>query len=204
LEYLTSEMPAAIKRALGGLERVAAIVRAMKEFAYTDQSEQAAADINRAILSTLTVAHNEYKYVADVTTSLAEIPSVTCHIGELNQVILNIIVNAAHAIETTVAASERRGTITVATRATEETVFIDITDDGCGIPQTHLDKIFDPFFTTKDIGKGTGQGLAIARSVIVDKHRGKLLVESTVGQGSKFSIQLPISGAPTVAHAEAA
>jgi two-component system, NtrC family, sensor kinase len=198
LEYLIAEMPGAIQRAMQGLGRVAGIVKAMKEFAYTDQSEQAAADLNRAIASTLTVAHNEYKYVADVVTELGEIPWVTCHLGELNQVILNLIVNSAHAIEAVVKDTDRKGTIKVATYRVDTSVVIEISDDGCGIPPAHLDKIFDPFFTTKQIGKGSGQGLAIARAVVAEKHRGKLFVDSREGHGATFTIHLPIDGAKSV------
>jgi signal transduction histidine kinase len=192
VDYLVEEIPRAIGRATQGLVRVSNIVRSMKEFAYQDRAERSAADINRAILSTLTVANNELKYVADVKTDFAELPPVMCHLGELNQVVLNIVVNAAHAIETQVKGTDRKGAIAVTTRADGDNVVIEITDNGCGIPQELLDKIFDPFFTTKEIGKGTGQGLAIARSVINDKHGGKLTVRSVVGEGSTFTIVLPI------------
>jgi signal transduction histidine kinase len=196
LDYLTEQIPAALARSQQGLGRVSSIVRAMKEFAYPDRVEQAPADINRAITSTLTVAHNEYKYLAEVETELGELPMVNCHIGELNQVVLNIVVNAAHAIEAKHAS--RLGKITVRTRQRADQVQIVIEDNGCGIPDSVIDKIFDPFFTTKEIGKGTGQGLAIARTVVVDKHHGKLEVDSQVGHGTTFTITLPIAG---VSHA---
>jgi signal transduction histidine kinase len=195
VDFLLGEMPLAVQRARHGLERVAAIVQAMKEFAYADQSEQAPSDINRAIETTLTIAHNEYKYLADVRTELAELPLVTCHLGELNQVILNLVINAAHAIADVVGDSGRRGSIVVRTRHLGDSVAIEIEDDGCGIPNSLVDKIFDPFFTTKPIGKGSGQGLAIARSVIVDKHEGRLSVRSSLGVGTVFQIHLPVRGA---------
>ncbi|HEY1555372.1 MAG TPA: ATP-binding protein [Kofleriaceae bacterium] len=194
LDELTGEMTEAFARAMDGLGRVAGIVGAMKEFAYPDRIEMAPADVNRAITSTLTVARNEYKYVADVVTELDELPPVVCHLGDLNQAMLNMIVNAAHAIEARVAAGER-GEIAIATRAVDDQVVISIRDNGCGIPAEDLDKIFDPFFTTKPLGKGSGQGLAIARSVVVEKHAGRISVDSAVGQGTTFTISLPIAAA---------
>jgi signal transduction histidine kinase len=191
--YLSEQIPLAISRALQGLGRVSAIVRAMKEFAYRDQPDQAPADLNRAIQSTLTVARNEYKYVAEVKTELDDLPLVTCHIGELNQVFLNMVINSAHAIASAKAEHDRAGVITIRTRTHGSHVEIEIADNGCGIPPEAIDKIFDPFFTTKEIGKGTGQGLAIARSVI-DKHGGKIAVDSHVGAGTTFLITLPVLG----------
>jgi two-component system NtrC family sensor kinase len=191
--YLVEQIPLAISRALQGLQRVTAIVSAMKEFAYRDRREQAPADLNRAILSTLTVARNEYKYIAEVKTELEDLPLVTCHIGELNQVILNMVINSAHAIAEAKATAERAGVIAIRTRARAMRVEIEIEDNGCGIAEDALDKIFDPFYTTKEIGKGTGQGLAIARAV-VERHAGKIEVTSRVGQGTTFLIKLPVLG----------
>ncbi len=195
VDYLLEHIPQAVDRAMQGLERVSTIIKSMKEFAHPVQ-HQAYADINRAITSTINVARNEYKYVADLETHLAELPMVNCHVGELNQVVLNIVVNAAHAIEAVVKDTDRRGKIVVRTTTMDGHAVIEISDDGCGIPATLLDKIFDPFFTTKEIGKGTGQGLAIARSVIVDKHHGKLTVDSEVGRGTTFRIWLPLADTP--------
>jgi signal transduction histidine kinase len=198
LGYLVDQMPLAVQRALLGLERVSDIVRAMKDFAYPDRQEQTPSDLNRAIASTLTVARNEYKYVAEIETRFGELPMVTCHLGELNQVFLNIIVNAAHAIKSSCVAGQ--GKIAICTSAGAGDVQITIEDNGGGIPDSVIDKIFDPFFTTKEIGTGTGQGLAIARAVVVDKHRGKLDVTSVVGTGTRFTITLPILGAPQPAE----
>jgi signal transduction histidine kinase len=193
--YLTEQIPLAIARALQGLNRVSSIVHAMKDFAYPDRSEQVPADLNRAILSTLTVARNEYKYIAEVTTDLAELPPVTCHIGELNQVILNMVVNSAHAIASVKSDDDdRAGMIAIRTRVNGANVELEIEDNGCGMPPAVLDRIFDPFFTTKEIGKGTGQGLAIARAVVVEKHAGKIDVTSRVGHGTTFAITLPVLG----------
>jgi signal transduction histidine kinase len=195
--YLTEQIPLAIARALQGLNRVSTIVHAMKDFAYPDRNEQVPADLNRAILSTLTVARNEYKYIAEINTDLAELPPVTCHIGELNQVILNMVVNSAHAIAAVQSDGDRAGMIAIRTRVNGANVEIEIEDNGCGIPEAALDRIFDPFFTTKEIGKGTGQGLAIARAVVIEKHAGKIDVTSRVGHGTTFSITLPVLGRET-------
>lgn len=195
LEYLAQEIPQAIQQSAEGVERVASIVRAMKAFGHPDRAEQHAADINEALLNTITVSRNEHKYVADVVTELAELPAVTCYIGDLNQVFLNLLVNAAHAISE--ATTGRRGTITVRTWTEGDDVAISISDDGIGMPEQVRERIFDPFFTTKDVGQGTGQGLALARSVIADKHNGRIDVESETGIGTTFVIRLPVAGRPT-------
>ncbi len=197
--YLIENMPLAVGRSIEGLERVATIVRAMKEFAYPERKEKALADINHAIRTTLMVSRNEYKYVADIVTEFAVLPKVLCHVGELNQVFLNILVNAAHAIQDVVKGSGARGEIAIRTWVEGPDVCIAIRDTGKGIPADIIEKVFDPFFTTKEVGKGTGQGLAIARSVVVDKHSGKLTVQSEVGRGTEFTISLPIEGRRTAA-----
>jgi PAS domain S-box-containing protein len=195
LPFLLEEVPRAFERTLAGISRVAEIVRAMKEFARPDAGVQVAADINHAVETTLTVARNEYKYVAEVQTSLGEIPEVVCNIGELNQVLLNLIVNAAHAIADA-GKDSRTGRIAVSTAISGASVIVTVEDNGCGIPEQNLERIFDPFFTTKEVGRGTGQGLAIARSIVVDKHGGTLRAESTVGAGARFTVSLPIAGQP--------
>ena len=199
LAYLLDDMPKANQSCIDGLQRVATIVRSMKEFAHPDSTEKTAVDLNRAIESTLVIACNEYKYVALVETHLGPIPQVLCHAGEVNQAVLNIIVNAAHAIGDVVRDTGRRGKITVATRRDGDCVVISITDTGGGIPEHNRARIFDPFFTTKEVGKGTGQGLAIARSVLVDKHGGDLTVETELGVGSTFHLRLPIGGSANAA-----
>jgi signal transduction histidine kinase len=193
IDDLIESMPEASKLVLGGLERVTSIVRAMKEFAYADQPHQTPSDLNRAIQNTLTVTNNEHKYVADTKLTLGALPPVTCHVGEVNQAILNIIVNAAHAIEDA-QGSKGRGCIAIETKVDGSDAVISISDNGCGIPAAIVEKIYDPFFTTKEIGRGSGQGLAIARAVIVDKHRGRLDVTSKIGVGTTFTIRLPIEG----------
>ncbi len=190
--YFLEEMPKAIARSLEGVRRVSTIVRAMKEFAHPDQNERVSVDLNRSLQATLEVARNEYKYVADIETDFGEIPAVSCVAGDLNQVFLNVIVNAAHGIESVVSGTRQRGTIRVTTRRDGVAVVVAIADTGCGIPEAIRDKVFDPFFTTKPVGKGTGQGLAIARS-IVKKHGGHLSFTSEVGAGTTFSIRLPVA-----------
>jgi PAS domain S-box-containing protein len=194
LPYLLEKLPQALDRSLEGLNRVAVIVRSMKEFAHPDRKEMTAVDLNQAIRSTLIIARNEYKYVADVETDLAELPPVTCHSGDINQAILNIVINAAHAIGDMVKGTDTKGCIAVSTQREDEAVVIRIRDTGGGIPATIRDRVFDPFFTTKEVGKGTGQGLAIARSVILEKHGGDLSFETEAGQGTTFVIRLPIAG----------
>ncbi len=197
LDYLLDQGPKSFARTLEGLQRVATIVRAMKEFAHPDQKEMVAADLNRAVLATLEVARNEYKYVAEVETDLGELPRITCHAGDLNQVFLNIVVNAAHAVEDVVRGTHRRGTIRVQTRREGDSVVVSISDTGAGIPAAVRDRIFDPFFTTKEVGRGSGQGLSIARSVVM-QHHGALTFETREGAGTTFFIRLPISPADAV------
>jgi len=197
LEFLSIEIPKAFERTLEGVQRVAGIVRAMKEFAHPGQAEQSPADLNHAIETTLIVAKNEYKYSAAVEMHLGELPDVVCNIGELNQVFLNLIVNAAHAIRES-GKDAGTGRIGITTERVGDRVRIQLRDNGCGIPKENVDKIFDPFFTTKEVGRGTGQGLAIARSIIVDKHHGLIEVQSEPGIGTSFIISLPIDGSCSV------
>ena len=201
LPYLLEQVPKALARSLEGLDRIATIVRSMKEFAHPDQKEMAATDLNQAIQSTLVIARNEYKYVAELELDLGEIPPVRCFMGDLNQVVLNIIVNAAHAIADVVKGTDQRGRLGVRTRQEGESVLIEISDTGTGIPEAARAHVFDPFFTTKEVGKGTGQGLAIARSVVCDKHGGELTFETVSGAGTTFRVRLPIAGRPATAEA---
>ena len=196
--YLTEEIPKAITQSLEGITRVTEIVRAMKEFSHPDQGEKKSVDLNKAITTTLIVARNEYKYVADLVTEFADhLPPVPCIVGEFNQVVLNLIVNAAHAIADVIAKaggnSGGKGTITVTTRRTDDHAEIRIRDSGTGIPESARGKIFDPFFTTKGVGKGTGQGLYIAHAVVVKKHGGTLTFETELGKGTTFIIRLPLT-----------
>ncbi|MGZ6317472.1 MAG: PAS domain S-box protein, partial [Anaerolineales bacterium] len=193
LEFITAEVPRAIDQSLDGARRVAKIVRAMKEFSHPDSAEKTATDINKAIESTITVARNEWKYVSEVVKEFdASLPAVVCYPGDINQVVLNLIVNAAHAIKDKVKDSEK-GQITVRTHNQGELVQISVTDSGSGIPEAIRNRVFDPFFTTKEVGKGTGQGLALAYSIVVKKHGGKIWFETEVGKGTTFFITLPVS-----------
>jgi signal transduction histidine kinase len=200
LPYVRAEAPRTVARTLEGVRRVATIVRAMREFAHPGQGEPVASDINRALEATLDVARNEYRYVANVITELGDLPLVICRPGDLNQVFLNVIVNAAHAIAEVVDGSGTRGTIRVRTRTEGDSVVVSVSDTGAGIPASIRDKIFEPFFTTKDVGKGSGQGLAIARS-IVEAHRGTITFETVPGQGTTFHVRIPKVPPPPPAQA---
>jgi len=192
--YLAKEIPHAIQQSLDGIGRITGIVQSMKKFAHPDSESKTIIDINEAIESTLIVTRNEWKYVADMKTDFAsDLPKVPCFPGEFNQVILNVIINAAHAISNvTAGGADGRGVITATTRADGAWVEIRISDTGTGIPDEIKQRVFEPFFTTKATGKGSGQGLAISRSVIVDKHGGELDFETEVSKGTTFIIRLPI------------
>jgi signal transduction histidine kinase len=179
-------------RALEGIRRISTIIRAMREFAHPDNGEHSNVDINKAIETTLTVCKNVYKEIADVKTELSPMPPVLCQFGEINQVLLNIVVNAAHAIEARKSEVEK-GLIRISTEVEETWAVIRIQDNGTGIPESVKTRIFDPFFTTKEVGKGTGQGLAIVQSVIVERHRGRISVDSEVGKGTTFTLRLPLT-----------
>jgi signal transduction histidine kinase len=194
LEFARDNLGAAFERCFDGISRVSNIVKSMKEFAHPDLAEKNPADLNQAIQSSVTISRNEYKYVADLELDLGELPLVMCHIGHLNQVFLNLIVNAADAIAETVGNSGNRGKIKITTHSASDCVCIAIADSGAGIPPDIRERVFDPFFTTKPVNKGTGQGLAIARAIIVDKHFGILSFESELGEGTTFIIRLPVDG----------
>jgi PAS domain S-box-containing protein len=194
--YLLAEIPKAIDQTLEGVTRVSTLVSAMKEFSHPGTKEKIPLDLNHAIDSTITIARNEWKYLANLETDFdPSLPPVVCQPGEFNQVILNLIVNAAHAIGDVAGKSgSGMGTISVQTRNCPECAEIRIQDTGSGIPESVQPRIFDPFFTTKEIGKGTGQGLAIARSVVVDRHNGSIRFETEAGKGTTFIIRLPYDG----------
>jgi PAS domain S-box-containing protein len=196
LEYLTSEVPQALCQSLEGVSRVATIVKAMKDFAHPQQNQKMPANLNEALASTLVVARNEFKYVADVETDFGDLPLVECHISDLNQVFLNLLINAVHAIADVVHGTQQKGKIRLETRQDGDYVRVAISDTGSGIPEQIRSNIFDPFFTTKEVGRGTGQGLAISRSIVVDKHGGTLTFDTELGRGTTFFIGLPIAGRP--------
>ncbi|MGA9669907.1 MAG: PAS domain S-box protein [Terracidiphilus sp.] len=195
LEYLAQEVPRAIEQTLDGVQRVAKIVSAMKEFSHPGSQEKRTIDLNKAIETTVTISRNEWKYVADVQTHLdPNLPLVPCLAGEINQVLLNLLVNAAHAIADVVKVKVgSHGTITISTRQDGDSVEIAVADTGTGIPEHAREKVFDPFFTTKDVGRGTGQGLMLAHTVVVKKHGGRIWFDTEVGRGTTFFVRLPIS-----------
>ncbi|MFC5730639.1 MULTISPECIES: sensor histidine kinase [Nocardioides] len=191
IEYLAREVPSAIQQSLDGVERVASLVRAMKTFSHPGTDAQSPADLNDALRATVTVARNQFRYIAEARLELGELPPVTCSIADLNQVFLNVVVNAADAIEE----KGEPGTITVITRQDGTDALIAVTDTGAGVPERLQRQIFEPFFTTKQVGRGTGQGLALVRAV-VDRHGGRVSVHSTPGLGTTFTIRIPIHGNP--------
>ncbi|MCC6436626.1 MAG: PAS domain-containing protein [Acidimicrobiales bacterium] len=200
IDHILDNMPLAVGEALEGVETVSRIVRAMKEFAHPGNEQKAPTDLNRAIAATLVVCRNEYKYVAEVTTDFDDrLPKVAALEGELKQVLLNIIVNAAHAVADRIAGDgTERGSISVTTRyeSAPNRAVISITDDGIGMSPQIRARIFDPFFTTKEVGRGSGQGLALAHQSIVVRHNGQIIVDSVPGEGSTFTIRLPIGDQP--------
>lgn len=203
IDYLSARIPAAFDRTADGIARVRSIVQAMKRFSHAAGNEVAPADINDALRTTLVVCRNEYKYIADVTLDLDELPEVVCNISELNQVFLNLIINAAQAIEDAREQDGDRAQITITTRRRGDSVVIKIADTGPGIPPAIIDRIYDPFFTTKPVGRGSGQGLALALATI-QRHAGSLRCQSTQGRGTTFTIQLPLQAAAAPSRETAA
>ena len=189
LAYLRERVPGAFDRAEDGITRVGEIVGAMREFGHPPTAEKAPVQLNDAVSNTLVVAMNEYKYVSDIETDLGDLPTVVCNGGDINQVILNLVVNAAHAIESR---GPERGAIRIRTVVDGDDVVISIGDTGCGITDAVAARMFDPFFTTKEVGRGTGQGLAITRSLVVDRHGGTITFETELGRGTTFHVRLPI------------
>lgn len=192
LDFLSEETPTACTNALRGIERVSKIVAAMKRFVHPDCDRKVLHNVNEGIQTVLTVAHHEYKYVAEADTDLGDIPDVMCFRDDLHQVLLNLIVNATHAIEDNKTEPGKMGRITIRTRLKADYLVISVQDTGTGIPEEVQQRIFDPFFTTKEVGRGTGQGLALAHSIIVDKHKGRLTFETAQGQGTTFFLWIPL------------
>jgi signal transduction histidine kinase len=191
LEYHREEVPLAIRQSLHGVEQISSIVLAMKEFSHPNTKEKSATDINRVIENAFAVCRNEWKHIAEIELDLdPTMPQIVCIPGALNQVLLNLIVNAAHAIEGL--GAKDKGRISASTRRQDGLLEIRLADSGAGIPDSVRKKIFDPFFTTKEVGKGTGQGLAIAHNIVVNTHGGELTFESEAGKGTTFVIRLPL------------
>lgn len=199
LAFLFEEIPGALKESLEGNRKVAAIVRAVREFVHPDLEEKVPVAINHAIENTIALARNEWKYVAEVRTDFdPEIDQVFTVPGALNQVVLNLLVNAAQAIgEAREQGSKERGTITVATRQLVDTMEIRVSDTGPGIPEAIRSRIFEPFFTTKRPGRGTGQGLAIVRALVSERLEGSLAFESELGRGTVFIVRIPYHSGKT-------
>lgn len=194
-KYLETEIPTAIDQSREGVKRVTTIVCAMKDFSHPGSGEKDFYDLNKILETTITFTSNEWKYCAEIVTDLeGDLPKVFCLSDEIGQVFLNILINATHAIAGKNMANNVKGRITVSTRHIQDHVEICIEDTGIGIPENIRERVFDPFFTTKEVGKGTGQGLAIAHDVIENKHNGTLRLTSVVGVGTIFTIQLPIKG----------
>lgn len=204
LDYLKKQVPKALEQSLDGVNRVTTIVGAMRNFSHHGEEKKVSFDLNASIHNTIVVATNEWKYVANIVFELdAALPFVPGVPGEINQVLLNLVVNAAHAIGDKVDQSRgETGTITLRSGVADGCAFVAISDTGSGIPTTVRDRIFDPFFTTKKLGRGTGQGLAICRNVVQDKHGGRLTFETEEGVGTTFFVRLPLAKdeAPTSPH----
>jgi two-component system NtrC family sensor kinase len=191
LAFLAKEIPSAVDSISVGIVRIAKIVSAMKELAQPGPREATAVDLPRALRNALEVTAASYRLIADVEADFAETPLVVCFASELNQVFLNVIVNAAQAMEDR---PGQRGKLGVSTRVDGRDVVIAISDTGTGIPEANRDRVFDAFFTTKEVGRGTGQGLEISRSIVVDRHGGSLTFDSKLGVGTTFYVRIPIAG----------
>src|SRR5919197_3558951 len=198
LAYLRERLPVAFERTSDGIRRIGDIVRAMRDFAHPGSGGHEPIDLNAAVRNTLVVVRSEYRDVADVETDLADLPAVPANGSEINQVLINLLVNAAHSIADS--GTGERGTIRIATRGLEDAVALSISDTGCGIPEDVRSRIFDPFFTTKEVGRGMGRGLAIAHTLVVGRHGGSPTFETAPGAGTPFHVRLPIGGAPSLAQ----
>lgn len=193
IAFLLEETPIAIQQSREGIERITSIIQAMKRFSHPGSDSMQLANINEALSNTSVVCRNVWKYNADMIYHLDEdLPLVKCLINDMNQVFLNLIINAAHAVIQKFADSDEKGEIILETRQEENDVVITISDNGIGIPKETIDRVFDPFFTTKEVGHGTGQGLALSYTIVVDKHEGSISIESTEGVGTHCTIRLPL------------
>ncbi|WP_275099406.1 sensor histidine kinase [Sedimenticola hydrogenitrophicus] len=192
--YLKEEIPRALKECKDGVKRISGIVGAMKEFAHPSGGIMQPVDLNHLIRSTVEICRNEWKLIAELETELDPVMSSVLGLkDELGQVLLNLIVNAAHAIADGKTAGDKMGLIRIATRCDGDWAEIQVQDNGCGVPMELRQKIFEPFFTTKEVGRGSGQGLAIVYHVVTDKHHGELTVDSAPGQGTIFTVRLPMA-----------
>lgn len=189
MEFINQDIKELIEDSLDGLNRIAQIVRGLRDFSRIDLEENYVSyDINRGIQSTLAIVHNSVKYNAQIILELSTLPNIQALGNEINQVILNLLINAIHAIK----ASHKQGVLRISTYKDSENVFLEVEDNGVGVPENYLIRIFDPFFTTKKVGEGTGLGLSISYDIIVNKHKGKIDVRSELGKGTTFIVQIPI------------
>ncbi len=193
LSFLVNEIPQAIEQSLEGIKRVSTMLSAMRDFSHIDERRANSVDINKVIQSTVVICRNEYKYIADILLDLDDnLPRVICCQDDINQVLLNLIINAVHSIEERQKKDKQRGTIKIRTQKHERDVVIRVQDSGTGIAPEVQEKMFEPFYTTKDAGKGTGQGLSIIKSIVEEKHKGRLEYETEIGKGTEFYIYLPV------------
>ncbi len=200
IAYLIEEIPLAVNQSLGGIDKVAEIVRALKGVAHPDSDKLTTVDVNKLIADTVVVSRNEWRHTAVLTTAFDEtLPTVSCAPGPISQVVLNLIVNAAHAIQDRFGeTSLANGNITISTRTDEASIVVTVADNGGGMSEAVRSRIFDPFFTTKGVGRGTGQGLAISHAVIVKQHGGTIDVASVIGEGTTFTLRVPIEAIRTM------
>ena len=193
VEFITKEIPPAINECLEGLNRIASIVLSVKKFAHPDSDEFRPVNVNEEITTTINISRNEWKYVAEMECRLDEnLPPLPCIASDFNQVILNLIINASHAVQEKYSQTAQKGTIRITTSIDKHDLVISVSDNGAGIPARVQEKIFNPFFTTKDVGKGTGMGLAIVLKII-EKHNGKIWFESEEGKGTTFHVRFPLN-----------
>lgn len=205
IDFLADEVPRAVEQSLEGTKRVTKIVRALKEFAHPGGDEPEPTDVNRLVESTVSVASNEWKYVAEVELDLqADLPLVPCQPAQLAQVVLVLMVNAAQAIGERSEQSATEGRIKISTRVDDRDLHLSVEDNGCGIADDVMPRIFDPFFTTKDVGVGSGQGLSLAHNIITNNHRGSLAVASQIGVGTTFTVTIPLIAAKELSTDEPA
>lgn len=186
LEYMFEDVQSLVSETIDGAERVKKIVIDLRTFSRAEENEKTTSDLNKGLESTMNLCWNELKYHCEVVKELGDIPDLVCYPMKLNQVFMNLLVNAAHAVE-------GKGTVTVRTWHADDNIFVQVSDTGCGIPKESLDKIFEPFFTTKPVGKGTGLGLSIAASIIAE-HNGEISIDTEVGKGTTFTVRLPMMG----------
>jgi PAS domain S-box-containing protein len=193
IDYLQEEVPKAFEQTSHGVKQVTELVQGLKGFAHSGtEGEKAASDINNIINNALMVSKNVYKYVAELETNLGDLPPVKVYPGDIGQVVVNLVINAAHSIEEKKGKSQALGKIVISSFLEGKDLIIQVSDTGKGIPEGVRERIFDPFFTTKEVGRGSGQGLAISHTIIHEKHHGEIGFNSVIGEGTTFTVRIPI------------